>query len=624
MKYRAEIDGLRALAVVPVILFHAGFELFSGGFVGVDVFFVISGYLITTILIEDIVNKRFSIVNFYERRARRILPSLLGMLLLINLFYVIFDSNFSDQFISRVGEFSLSSIGFISNYTAYKTTGYFAAKAEMQPLLHTWSLSVEEQFYLLFPLTLLLSFKLLTQRAYWFYVVIAMLSFFGSSIILDEHPSINFYFSGSRAWELLGGSLVAFYITKYGRVKNELGSFIGLLLIISPVITFDSETPFPGPYSSIPVVGAMLVILCTDRTLMLGKILSNKILVGLGLISYSLYLWHQPVLAIYRSTLLHPHYDHVPLLLLAGILFISWLSWKFIETPFRNKDSSLKVLFGITLLVIFVSSINFAKGIYTQSNKQVNSTKDLAVNGYDCVFQDSYCTFGSIKSESKVLLLGNSHARMLIPNLHNKLASIGVRGVHANGFDLAGIDDDFLLKKDYGEAITEKYWTNVCDISSDSEVTIVSYRWVNRYLNGHDNYFYDQEKITINKSIIDLIDNNIKRLARCSNTLVVVGPVPEIPYYAPNFYTNSKIRDSVDRDLHDFYSAPVNAILDTLKIDKNIYVVKPSNFLCDEEVCNSVNGDQSSYYYDDDHLSSFGSSGITDEIVKLIHSRVNQ
>ena len=624
MKYRAEIDGLRALAVVPVIFFHAGFELFSGGFVGVDVFFVISGYLITTILIEDIENKRFSIINFYERRARRILPALLGMLLLINLFYVIFDSNFSDQFISRVGEFSLSSIGFISNYTAYKTTGYFAAKAEILPLIHTWSLSVEEQFYLLFPLSLLVCFKLLANRAYWFYVVIALFSFFGSSVIRDAYPSINFYFSGSRAWELLVGSLVAFYVSKYGRIKNEFGSFIGLLLIISPVIIFDSKTPFPSPYTSIPVVGAMLVILCSDRTLLSGKILTNKILVGLGLISYSLYLWHQPVLAIYRSSLLHPHYGHVSPLVLAGILFISWLSWKFIETPFRNKDSSIKVLFGITLLVIFVSSINLAKGIYTQSNKQVNSTKDLALDGYDCVFQDSYCTFGSIKSDRKVLLLGNSHARMLIPNLHNKLASIGFRGVHANGFNLAGIDDDFLLKKDYGEAIVEKFWTNVCDISFNSEVTIVSYRWVSRYLGGHDNYFYDQEKITINESIVERIDNNIKRLARCSNTLIVVGPVPEIPHYAPNFYSNSKIRGSMDRDLHDFYSAPVNAILNTLKIYKNVYLVEPSNFLCDNEVCSSVNGDQLSYYYDDDHLSSFGSNGITDEIVKLIFSRVNQ
>lgn len=349
---------MRALAVVPVILFHAGFELFSGGFVGVDIFFVISGYLITTILIEDINNKRFSIINFYERRARRILPALLGVLLLTNLFYFILDANFSDQFVASVGEFSLSSISFFSNYTAYKSTGYFAAKAEMLPLIHTWSLSVEEQFYLLFPLTLLMSFKLLSSRAHWLFVVIALLSFFGSILVLSKYPNINFYFSGSRVWELLAGTLLAFYVSKNGQVKNEFFSIIGLLLILASILLFDSKTPFPGFYTIIPVIGTILVILCSDRELLSGKLLTSKILVGLGLISYSLYLWHQPLLAIYRSSLIHPHYDQLNPIVLLGIIMVSWLSWKFVETPFRIKDNSIKVLFSIALLVVLISSIN--------------------------------------------------------------------------------------------------------------------------------------------------------------------------------------------------------------------------------------------------------------------------
>lgn len=212
---------------------------------------------------------------------------------------------------------------------------------------------------------------------------------------------------------------------------------------------------------------------------------------------------------------------------------------------------------------------------------------------------------------------------MLIPNLNQKLAKNNLRGVHANGHNLIGFDDDILVKKLYGEEITEKYWSNVCALASNKKATIISYRWVSRYLNGHDNYFYNHESIIIDNTIVNLIENNLNRLAKCANSLIVIGAVPEIPFYAPNFYMTSAIKGKIERDKHDLYSSPLNAILNRLKTDENVYVLQPSDFLCDEKNCNALNKDQFSLYYDDDHLSSHGSNQLTDEIINIIISRAN-
>ena len=219
MKYRGEIDGLRALAVVPVMLFHAGFELFGGGFVGVDVFFVISGYLITTILIEDIENKRFSIINFYERRARRILPAL---------FFVIFACiPFAWMWmdLSQMRDFSQSLVAlslFASNILFWTESGYFAGAAEEKPLLHTWSLAVEEQYYLLFPIFLILAWRFGKNRVFWIIVFMSALSLLLSEWGWRNDAIANFYLAPTRAWELFAGSIAAFVVQKQGVKKNNL------------------------------------------------------------------------------------------------------------------------------------------------------------------------------------------------------------------------------------------------------------------------------------------------------------------------------------------------------------------------------------------------------------------
>ncbi len=221
MKYRAEIDGLRGLAVVPVILFHAGIEMFSGGFVGVDVFFVISGYLITTILIEDIENKRFSIVDFYERRARRILPALFFVMLCCIPFawmWMLPDP------LENFGQSIVATTLFSNNILLFVTSGYWDLASEVKPLLHTWSLAVEEQFYVLFPIFLLLTWRFGKKRLFWIIVVLASISLALSEWGWRNLATANFYLGPTRAWELFAGSLTAFIVQKK-RCKEEQYDF---------------------------------------------------------------------------------------------------------------------------------------------------------------------------------------------------------------------------------------------------------------------------------------------------------------------------------------------------------------------------------------------------------------
>jgi peptidoglycan/LPS O-acetylase OafA/YrhL len=254
LKYRAEIDGLRALAVLPVILFHAGLELFSGGFVGVDVFFVISGYLITTILIEDIEDKRFSIINFYERRARRILPALFFvMLVCIPFSFIYLPSDELTDFFQSIAAVSL----FASNILFWREGGYFDSEASDKPLLHTWSLAIEEQYYALFPIFLILVWRYGKNRMFWMIVVMAAISLLLSEWGWRKKANANFYLAPTRSWELFSGSIAAFIVQKQGVQKNNALAMLGLAAIFFSIFVFDEATPLPSVYALVPVGGGI-------------------------------------------------------------------------------------------------------------------------------------------------------------------------------------------------------------------------------------------------------------------------------------------------------------------------------------------------------------------------------
>ena len=356
MKYRAELDGLRALAVVPVILFHAGFELFSGGFVGVDVFFVISGYLITTILIEDIENKRFSIVNFYERRARRILPALFFVMLVCIPFAWMW------MLPNQMKDFSQSLVAvslFASNILFWRESGYFAAAAEEKPLLHTWSLAVEEQYYVLFPIFLILAWRFGKNRVFWMIIVMAAISILLSEWGWRNKAIANFYLAPTRAWELFAGSIAAFIVQKQGVKKNDLLALVGLAAIIFSIFFYDETTPFPSVYALVPVLGVVLLVLYADEETIAAKLLSTKDFVRIGLISYSAYLWHQPLFSFARVKGPNAPSTALIALLMVASFLLAYLSWKYIETPFRNKAHiSRKKIFLISAsgMLMFVTA----------------------------------------------------------------------------------------------------------------------------------------------------------------------------------------------------------------------------------------------------------------------------
>ena len=333
MQYRSDIDGLRAVAVVPVILFHAGFAGFEGGFVGVDVFFVISGYLITGILIGELATGTFSIARFYERRARRILPALFVVMAACLPFAWLW------MLPSQMKEFGQSIVAtllFSSNVLFWRQDDYFSASAELQPLLHTWSLSVEEQFYLIFPILLLVLWRFGRRQALISLVILAVLSFLVSEWASHRLPTANFFLAPMRAWELLAGAICAMVSARRPFGSSSVLSIAGLAMIIGAILVFDGDTPFPGVYALVPVTGAALILLFAGHDSLTARLLSRAPLVGLGLISYSAYLWHQPLFAFARiRSLTEP--EPVLMAALSGFsIVLAYLTWRFVERPFRS------------------------------------------------------------------------------------------------------------------------------------------------------------------------------------------------------------------------------------------------------------------------------------------------
>lgn len=336
MQYRQEIDGLRALAVVPVMLFHAGFSLFAGGFVGVDVFFVISGYLITSILLEEHSRGSFSIWRFYERRVRRILPALyFVMLVCLPIAWLLMLPDDLENF----GQSLVATTLFANNVLLWLTSNYFQLEAEFKPLLHTWSLAVEEQYYLVFPPLLALCWRLGRRPLFVLFTVLGLFSLALAEAGWRLAPEANFYLIPSRAWELMAGALVALHLQGRSDVAgNGVLAAAGLALILLAIILFDSTTPFPGLWALLPVVGTVLYIRFAQPTTLAARLLSLRPVVFIGLISYSLYLWHQPVLAFMRITRLEEPGALEALLCLALTGVLAWLSWRYVEAPFRSRE----------------------------------------------------------------------------------------------------------------------------------------------------------------------------------------------------------------------------------------------------------------------------------------------
>ena len=365
MNYRREIDGLGAVAVVPVILFHAGFQAFSGGFVGVDVFFVISGYLITSIILTEKQAGTFTLLGFYERRVRRILPALFVVMLACLPFawFWMLPGDLRD-FSRSLRYVSL----FSSNILFLKQSGYFDTAVELKPLLHTWSLAVEEQYYVVFPVLLLLIWRLGKRWILGIFAVMAVMSLAAAQWGSFYQPAATFYLLPTRGWEILLGVFIAFYLFTQERSQvaskyaAQIVSIVGVLLIAYAVLAFDKSTPFPSLYALVPTVGAGCIILFATPQTYVGQLLGSRLLVGIGLISYSAYLWHQPLFAFAR----HRSVSELGTQALVALSFVAfalaYASWRYVEKPFRAHGRIGRKAVCVTALLASVFFISV--GVY--------------------------------------------------------------------------------------------------------------------------------------------------------------------------------------------------------------------------------------------------------------------
>lgn len=430
INYRPEIDGLRAISIISVVIYHAQLKLnnnviFSGGFLGVDIFFVISGYLICSIIFKELLEKKsFSFKNFFVRRARRILPALI---------FLIFVSSFFSYFIlqpSALNNFSkssISSIFFSSNIFFWQIDSMYMAESQLlNPLLHTWSLSVEEQFYLFFPVVIFLIFKIDKKFLFPFILLLMFLSIFSTWYGSKNHIIFNFYSITSRIWELGIGSLIAYY--EYFKKKNfsfsqkinEIICFLSLIIIIYFFVFPVLPNRHPTIYTIIPIVSVSLIILLSGKTSFFKSILSNNFFVFTGLISYSLYLWHYPVFSFSRHIFINTDFENniiLKLFLIVISIILSLISYFFIEKFFRFKNKSLKTLFififlftviNIIFSIISINSDGLKKRLKLNNFKTeyvLNNSSNIKIQP----IEETYKKFSNNKK--KVLVVGNSTGR---------------------------------------------------------------------------------------------------------------------------------------------------------------------------------------------------------------------
>lgn len=419
MKYRREIDGLRALAVIPVILAHAGNEIFSGGFVGVDIFFVISGYLITTIILDELEKGDFTIVKFYERRARRILPALFVVMSATTIvgYFLLMPDEYKN-----LGQSLVATSLFSNNVLLGITSGYWDLASEFKPLLHTWSLGVEEQYYILTPIMLMLAWKLSKKSIPLLLWIIFATSLLFSIWFVYISPDWAFYILPTRAWELAIGGIATIImrstpsITKNNLISNVLSS-LGFAAILLSIFIFNETTPIPSYPLLFPVLGTVLIVIfCQPKTLVYC-VLSHKWIVFTGLISYSLYLWHQPFFAFLRVYVAERPSEFQFLALIPVIYFISYLTWRYIEAPFRKRDLiDRKTIFAFSIVgsMIFVISGLYLNHTYGAPNR-IGDPSFVQQDMDKRIYNEKAFTYKADKFSNqkkvKLLIIGNSFAR---------------------------------------------------------------------------------------------------------------------------------------------------------------------------------------------------------------------
>ena len=554
LSYRADIDGLRALAVLGVVLFHAGLGV-SGGFVGVDVFFVISGFLITSLILKDLKNDNFSIVGFWERRARRIFPALAVVVIATLIAGWFLMLSFGYQVL---GQSALALTVFASNIQFWRTSGYFDPAAEENPLLHTWSLSVEEQFYLIVPLLLCLVFALRSQRYLGLFLGFVVLASLWISVYwVDRDPKGAFYLLPSRAWELGAGSMLVLARPVASAGLRVLMGWLGVAGILYAFLFYDVHTNFPGFAAIVPVMGTALLIWAgmqgsKDAEIQycgVNRLLAARLLVGIGLISYSLYLWHWPFFAFHRY--LFSQSPGVPLAIgyIVFALLISIASWKYIELPFRERrwaQSRNKVFIftGLVSLLIMSTGLSLWKtrGMPARLPQEVialDATKGDAFYQKSRQFIDEENTIAVLGEQNKpcnLVIWGDSHGGVLLSVIdqicHEKdiSALAATKGQHPPVIKWSGADPlsfQHVIKTQYADKVMSHIKRLV--ESAELEHVLLAFRW-NYYLQDVPRAADDAVPIA---GFPDALITTVKTLEDMGLKVSVLLEVPDFGVHVP-------------------------------------------------------------------------------------------
>jgi len=643
VKYRTEIDGLRALAVLPVIFFHAGFDLFSGGYVGVDVFFVISGYLITSILISEKEANTFTLSGFYERRARRILPALFFVMLCsIPFAWVYMSSGLLWDFWQSIISVSM----FLSNFLFTLEAGYFAGAAENKPLLHTWSLAVEEQFYIIFPLFfimlwgvgkrwLILLISIISIASLLFaefneYISLSTTYFNRTLLRLDSAGWASFYLPFARAWELLIGALIAFYLNRQSVPDNKLTeiiSGIGIVLIVYAVFSFDNNTRYPSFYTLIPTLGTSFVILFGRSKSFVGMCLSNPVFVWTGLVSYSAYLWHQPLFAFTRLASLRE-----PSLWLMGIMVIvtftlAYFSWRFIEKPFRSKTtfSKQQVFTYFTAVSVLFIGIGFAGLSEPVRMQHLNSLiKDISHERRSMVLDkiiegsrgngvSNNDMFSSDTSE-KILLIGDSQIgnwnRAYFKNLHLFKGRYEFRVLFFDGLCYSYLASPVIESS----RISKTCRNQVVDflksplVGKSDQIFILEH--------------FDENSLRNIRHLIRTLKGNKSKL-----TLIGSAEFTDLTKVSLRLARQKEIKDLNSEKVKMYFylqkdknAEKINAMLNNLANDFGVKYYSEYDLYCSTKMCELLSDDYEPYMYDTMHVTEAGAEYLGKEIFDKILS----
>lgn len=651
LNYRPEIDGLRALAVISVVLYHAkfsifNFNIFSGGFLGVDIFFVISGYLITLIILKELsISKKFSFINFYERRVRRIIPAFffilifispLAWLILLPFDYIVYAKS------------NISAALFYSNYFFWKDQLVYASEsALLKPLLHTWSLSIEEQFYILFPLIFIFFWKYLRKYLLTILILGLVISLIFSDFISYQFPTFNFYNLLSRVWELLAGSLVAFIQFKNYKIINKLYfpyiSFSAFFIIIISLFYFNSSIRNPSLLTFIPVLSASILIYSLSHQSLVKSFLSLSAFVKLGLISYSLYLWHFPLFAFARISNLFDYNWSIKMIVIFISIFFSLLTYNYIEKPFRDKNKipRKKIIYFFIFFLIFLlflsSFIIRGAGFVNRLPKNIKENPfekswfQLKDNNAKCMDRfERYCEFN--KDKKKIIyLVGDSHMGSLANTINEKIIKdkfnfkVIVNGgcFYTPNLDKVGSQDEIPDKQcniKFHEFVRQKLLA-----SKDSIVIIggnlplyLSERSFSGKMSGRFKSYDD-------KKAEDLIKNSLNELAQSNSKIIIIYPIPEFKVNVPQYLfliNNLKFVDFLYKSNLQYsyqeYSERTKStyeIYDSI-LGKNVFRVYPEKIICNKTQCKSHNNDIN-FYSDHNHPSQYFINKIIEDIIKI-------